>query len=140
MSSIDASVSDFHYHLDMQVEPPVSSLKADNDYFTVRIVKDEDVVLDPVEGLKVVENNVCSIVSRRDFADYCYGYKDFKKALQGTIKEALSHGSQVSGHAIVKEGDGGTIFRLRVEKGKVVAEEGRQCLRWPDGSISELPN
>lgn len=137
--AVDADIDGFYARVDMTIEPPLPDHVASQFSGQVRLVqnKDEDVVFDPVEGIKVVSNSVTQVVSGDDPDGYQYGYSEFKKSLVAVAKLATDNGSVVKGQVIVRDGNGTGFYRLTASARKINVE--RAALAWSDGTTSPFP-
>lgn len=140
--AVDADIDEFRYFADLTLDPPLSDSAAkgaSTEFFKLKQIKDEDVVMDPVEGIKVISRNVTQVQPAIGPEQWVYGtYDEMKKGLVAIAKVAASNGSTLTGQVIVW-GQGVKFFRLLPDSnGKVNVD--RANLSWPDGTSSIIPD
>lgn len=138
--TLDADIEHFYFRMDLAINPPLPDSKAKagkNDFFALKQKKDEDVKV--VNGeIVVVSNNITSVEQSSDPSQYFYNYSDFKKAIATVGALASGAGSSLDGQVVVKDGNTGRYFRLKVVAGSVTVEAAN--LGWPDGTQTPWPD
>lgn len=136
----DENISEFYFRPELTIDPPLPDAKAksaSNDFIKLRQIKDEDVIFDPVEGIKVISNNVTGVEGKVSPNDYQYNYATFKSGLGALVKVATDAGSTVKGQVIIRDATTQNFYRLIVDGTKIKVEEA--LLGWPDGTNSPFP-
>lgn len=136
----DTGVSEFHYEADLAIDPPLPDSVVPtltSDYFALKQGKNEDVVFDPVEGIKVISNRVTSVSQALARTEVAYGYEQLKKDIASLAKAAKDAGSKLNGSVICRCYNTHRVFRLKAIDNTVTVEAA--ALSWPDGTSSPWP-